>query len=119
MQKDEVGTFVEVCDGANELDPVQHVVVVVVVQLEVVELQLFVRHLVLWLLVHSVQVLHDVPETHFHISHRFRKKGKKTPKNCSLALHAFVFAWRNSDTQFSLSEIEEVLTVGPGCGPCL
>ncbi len=53
----------EVRDGGDELDSVEHVVVIVVVELEVVELQLLFRHLVLRLLVNTVHVFHDVSET--------------------------------------------------------
>lgn len=48
------------CDGCGELQAVQEVVAVVVVHLEVVQLELLGRHLFLWFVNHSLQVLHDV-----------------------------------------------------------
>lgn len=52
--------LVHVCDGRGQLQPVQQVVAVVVVHLEVVQLQLLRRHVRLWLVNHPLQVLHDV-----------------------------------------------------------
>lgn len=52
--------FVYVCDSRGELQPIQQVVAVIVVHLEIVQLELLGRHLLLWLVDHSLQMLHDV-----------------------------------------------------------
>lgn len=61
--------FVDVRDRRGELQAVQQVVPVVIVHLEVMQLQLLRRHLLLRFIYHPVQMLHDVAErqnTHTH-----------------------------------------------------
>lgn len=52
--------FVYMCDSCGELQPIQQVVAIVVVHLEIVQLELLGCHFFLWLVDHSLQMLHDV-----------------------------------------------------------
>lgn len=53
---------VDVRDGRGELQPIQQVVAVVIVHLEIMQLQFLRSHVLLGFVYHSVQMLHDVAE---------------------------------------------------------